>query len=391
MKKIFLLFTGLSFIFIQLTANAQTDSLVRTSDNLKSGNYKEVLTSFFQLALNDLAGDSREFTFKSTIYAWLLKADSTLAESHNYLRYKWARDIEVNTAMNVDQNFKVNEYKLGLKWAFLNKREITSFEGNDTLAFIKKMDGVIGQLLATAINNAQQKHPGNNQQYVNSINAYQQSKNYDSLDPDIRTELAALYNADATQGLLHDSKISYAKIESLLASPEILYNIYLADLKRKALGTISGNGVFDSKSNAFKSLYGALDLYVPLIGSKNNKPCELTVTGNFSASDNNVTGKIYLGRRELKLNAGFNKVLLITRSDSSSVLEIKFTGEYRSILLGKLDNEIKATKMAVFTLRARITKDLWIPLDIKYDPDHGNFFGFISAKVNLDGLKNLEK
>jgi len=38
------------------------------------------------------------------------------------------------------------------------------------------------------------------------------------------------------------------------------------------------------------------------------------------------------------------------------------------------------------TLRLRIYNDIWVPLEIKYDPDAGNVFGFLNVRANFTAL-----
>src|ERR1700758_3976836 len=61
---------------------------VLTADSLASGNTKDVLTSFFQLAFNKLTGPNKELDFTSNPFALMLKSDTTLAVDTNYVKYR---------------------------------------------------------------------------------------------------------------------------------------------------------------------------------------------------------------------------------------------------------------------------------------------------------------
>ena len=56
----------------------ESETLTRGVNDLKTGNWQDVLTSFFQLAVADLTGDNKSLSFKARLYALKLKADSTL-------------------------------------------------------------------------------------------------------------------------------------------------------------------------------------------------------------------------------------------------------------------------------------------------------------------------
>jgi hypothetical protein len=43
------------------------------------------------------------------------------------------------------------------------------------------------------------------------------------------------------------------------------------------------------------------------------------------------------------------------------------------------------------TIRVRIMNDIWVPLEIKYDPKHGNLFGFINVRANFRALAGAAK
>ena len=70
-----------SISFGKLSAQKiRTDPLTTfiTADSLVSGNFKDVLTSFYQLAFNNLTGPKKELNFNSNPYALLLKINSRL-------------------------------------------------------------------------------------------------------------------------------------------------------------------------------------------------------------------------------------------------------------------------------------------------------------------------
>ena len=87
---------------------------------------------------------------------------------------------------------------------------------------------------------------------------------------------------------------------------------------------------------------------------------------------------------------GFNWVFR-NKSNDQSFFEFKFAGSYRHNFIYLYNEEKRDNLTFNGTLRIRVIDDLWIPLEIKYDPANGNVFGFLSAKLNFTGLGKLLK
>jgi hypothetical protein len=72
-------FLSTLFLFVcsctTMTSTAQKSKVaaVLTADSLASGNYKDVLTSFFQLSFDKLTGKDKELKFSSNPYAVMMK------------------------------------------------------------------------------------------------------------------------------------------------------------------------------------------------------------------------------------------------------------------------------------------------------------------------------
>ena len=73
---------------------AQSKQVIRTANDLKTGNWQDVLSSFFQLSLSDLTGNNKALNFKSTIFAIKAKADSSLLIDRNYVHQTFARNFQ---------------------------------------------------------------------------------------------------------------------------------------------------------------------------------------------------------------------------------------------------------------------------------------------------------
>src|SRR6202008_343289 len=96
-----------------------------TADSLASGNYKDVLKSFFQLSFEKFTGPDKELKFTSTPFAVMAKLDSTLLVDEKYLKYRTLRNINFSFAAKIDSVFKFNGYSSEIKYAIINKRDET--------------------------------------------------------------------------------------------------------------------------------------------------------------------------------------------------------------------------------------------------------------------------
>ena len=97
MKKIY--FTLISFLVLnfatgqdlptmakQMTRVDSTGRLmIAVADDLKSGNYKDILSSFFQFASQNLTGSQKSIAFNGTLFALKAEADPDLLKDYNFV------------------------------------------------------------------------------------------------------------------------------------------------------------------------------------------------------------------------------------------------------------------------------------------------------------------
>ena len=92
-----------------------------------------------------------------------------------------------------------------------------------------------------------------------------------------------------------------------------------------------------------------------------------------------------LRRAMLTVEPGFNFVLRTKKTDHS-FMEFKFSGSYIRQFGSLYATERRDSLTMNATMRIRIISDIWIPLEIKYDPRSGNFFGFLNIRMNFTTL-----
>ena len=75
MKKNSILICLLSVILYTTSSAQKVPSPALTADSLATGNYKDILNSFFQLSFNRLIGADKEIRFTSTPFAVMAKSE----------------------------------------------------------------------------------------------------------------------------------------------------------------------------------------------------------------------------------------------------------------------------------------------------------------------------
>jgi hypothetical protein len=112
------------------------------------------------------------------------------------------------------------------------------------------------------------------------------------------------------------------------------------------------------------------------------------VKASYMLNDDTLKTGRNLNRQILTIEPGINLVA-INKSSKKSWLEFKLSSCYNHIYAGIYNNESRDNTTINGTLRIRITNDIWIPFQIKYDPKNGNVFGFLNVTSNFTGLKSL--
>ena len=82
-------------------------------------------------------------------------------------------------------------------------------------------------------------------------------------------------------------------------------------------------------------------------------------------------------------------IVLKGRETNKSFFEFELGGTYYHTFTSLYEGEERDRLTLNATLRVRILNDIWIPLDIKYEPKTGNVFGFLNVRANFNGLRKI--
>ncbi|RPE05701.1 hypothetical protein EGT74_25370 [Chitinophaga lutea] len=296
----------------------------------------------------------------TTVYGLFKLFDSTIAIDTNYSRYKWGRNLAIGAGITMGDDNRITAVTPSFTWAVVNGRELSVKKHAKQWAVIKRyVDGYEGLLVAmeTAVN-------------ANTL-TQEQLNRIDSFN--VRQNLRLL------QGIVPDAVLDGA-IENQRAL-DSAYRKLEHDIKAGPLFTVGFDGNYADKS------WSTLDAKAEfLVGTGFKKDREKNwdfYSGAFFNAAKDTVALKNLRRQSFSVKAGLNKVLLKTRDRKNSIVEVLGSLEYRNILQGAYAGETASNLLANFTFSIRLANDLYLPVEIKYDPRNGKFLGFIDLKFDI--------
>lgn len=374
--------TTAMFSYINGQESEGSKSLLKGAEDLKTGNYKDVLTSFFQLAATDLAGDNKSFEFKSTLFGIKLRADSSLLVDSNYVRQTFARNFQFNFKLNAEKDFKITGLTAGFTYALVNKRDRTLANFRDTQIepVINKYIEQLSKIQPAFIQSLPSAQRGQmTVEMTAAVDSFLQRGDTTFFPEAFKKFITAQSNdkespfADILKNVL--TKKAFDGLDSLIE------NEY-KKIDKKPLWTVS----FNSATSDFNVFDNASFETVFLQGAAQDA-MEIDLRASFNYKDTVVQNDDY--RMFYGGKAGLNFNLLKNKKGTNHLIEFKPHFEYNRVLNGLLPDEEEEKFLANAELRIRITDQLWIPLTIKYDLEENNVFGFLNVTWNMDVFKDF--
>jgi len=365
---------------------------VFTADSLKSGNSKDVLTSFFQLAFDNLVGPQKELRFSSNPYAVMMRANPDLAVDSSYLRYTALRNLNFNFNLKLDTSFKFNGFSSGINYSILNRRDYTVFREFLTLVETKnfeyhKLNGLvvdsISALVATGNDSVTRKLGFKLNDEWTKLTTKGTGFTFNMLSTDVKAILLDL----ATKNNLEEAKrlISSNAKMSISSKAAEEYEKVRNAFKQRALWTIGISDTTYKDQFMFSNVVVSTQFLKGISRPESNHGLEVDIRGKLNfLNDTLISGKD-LKRSLLNFEGGLNYVWRSKKTDLSFV-ELKMSAAYSKIFNGIYLNEREEVFTLNGTLRVRIISDIWVPIEFKYDPDLGNVFGFLSVRANFSAL-----
>lgn len=374
MKK-YILYIG----FVALMSNisraqemSQIEStIIQRNELAKSGNYKDIFASFFQLASTNLSGNNKTIDFNSTLFELKSKANPDLRKDVNYIRETFSRNFQFNFKVNLNKDFKYQGFTGGFTWAAYNGRD------KSIVKFGEKFDSMFDAFNQNTLNPAQKR-------LVIKIV-------HDSTLSDKERKLQLQKVRDIFSQYINDKKVNredklanefMKEIESeeanFLDSIHKYMENYYQEVEAKPLWTISADGTANTEGKFNKASFGTIFL----VGNKKAWN-EIDLRAKLTYTD---TLKLeHLPRTGFNAKAGMN-FKIGKDKQQQSYFEIKTYFEYNHLFNNLTIDEKKNNLLANADFRIRLTDDIWIPITIKYDATNkGNFYGFLNVTYNFGG------
>lgn len=383
----FLVWVALLFFVTTTYAQRQNTPLnkILSADSSASGNFKDILINFYQLAMKNLIGDKKELNFNSNPYAILLKSNPNLAIDTNYRKYRVLRKLNLGVGLNLNDAYRFNGFSSGIKYALINNRDSSTSKW--LLMAALKEDSAY-----TVLNQALAKYA------------------HDSLPPVLRRPFIEKVNL-----LFNDPKIAFNKfdyqfqrevkkiafahkltrfITLINDSPDInvwsaenaVYDKLKQSLQNKFLWTIGVSDTTYKDQFFFSNVLFSTEALKGILDPHAATNVELDIRASVNIINDTLYRNRNLHRSIFSFQPGINWVIK-NKQSQLSFFELKFSGGYDHIISGVYANEKRDQINFSGTIRLRITNEIWIPLQFKYDPVNKNILGFLNITTNFTGMK----
>lgn len=351
----------------QLNARAiSSDEVYKSMQEMKSGNWKDVMTDFMQAAVKDLTGEKKSFQYKASIFSIKSKADSTLLTDYNYTKETFSRNFQVAIGLNLDNDYKFTGFEYGFDWAIINKRDLSVAKPAQSL---QKMFQDSNLLLIEKL-----------QLYKEKINDSKEFLRVKKIIDDALDKGEYIPRENLPEEFLSLLPDSYNDTSVRF---EKEFNEEIEKIKMRPLLTLGFRSNF-RKDAKFLDEFNADLVYLQGLKSKNNSKLEIDFRNRFSAKDSITTSIIK--RKEFSSQLGLN--ISVLKKGNKSLIEFKPNFEFKRVISGLMDEEKNNQFLANADLRLRVLKNLWIPLVLKYDIENNNLFGFLNVSFNFEAIKN---
>lgn len=387
-------------VFLALTLKAQISSteVLRKIDtsrgtqltSLKTNTLAEVL----QASINNgiLSSTASGVNLKTTLFGLQKMFHPEVTIDTLYSKATFARNFELGFGLKINSGNAIDGVSGSLKYALINHRDLTVLSDKSFSKKARAIDHELfladssrvagGNALPDAIASARDngklsavERKSINDEMRTFTKEMDDTATKSKAIPDLKKFFMPFIQSrqiDLDTSFFSDLTYRGKLIDSL-------YNSLMDEIKKGALLTLSVTG--DYASNAWDSLSFKAEYLKGLGWQKDStKPWDLYL-GAFLNLKQDTVSKQALHRQVWTGKFGLNKVLA-TKKDGSSFLEILGAAEY-DYIQNAYAKEKSSTLVADFTITVRLSTTIFLPFELKYDPNAKNFFGYLSVKWDL--------
>lgn len=370
---------------VQAQNKVTAKQVIQTADSLASGTKKDVLVSFFQLAFNKLTGPNKELNFNSNPFAVMLKSNPNLAIDSNYQKYNVLRKLNFGFGLKLDTSYRFNGFSSGIKYALIDRRDSSTsrqlFEGLQQDDLNKEGNALqvkLDERRKTITDSAAKL------KFFRETRAFYNGQSFNQLDSGFRAAVKEIVN----------SQSDFPRIAKLVNSTtdfnlrklqQKTYDSLKNLIKSGLLWTVGVSDTTYKNQFMFSNILFKTELLKGIGAYKPGSNWEFTSQASLQLLDDTLRKGRDLRRSVLNVEPGFNWVIRNKDNDQSWMV-LGFSGSYYHNFGSLYKDEKRDSVTANLTLRVRVISDIWIPLEIKYDPRSGNLFGFLNIRANFTAL-----
>lgn len=385
--------------FAQTDIKTAAGHTLITADSLASGNYKDVLSSFYQLALNNLTGPQKDLHFSANPFAIMLKSDPTLAENSNYLKpiNRFWRRLNFDIDAKLDSVYHFAGFSTGIRFELLNKRDISFSNAIATLVRNDPNDKQYHDLLVATFNKIDDNFTNgiiDASTHTKLILELSKATNdstltFDKLEQSIQT--AIKQTAKDSGYAFFDSALKKNPNINIFSERNKGYYQIISKLQNKPLWTLGINDTSYSNGQLFKSMNISSQFLKGIIHPTNIANLELDIKAYGNFTDDTLKMGRDFNRLVFNFEPGVNLVLK-GKKTQQPYMEFKLSGSYIKVWKGNLyPDEKHITNTINGTLRIRVLDEIWIPIQVKYEAKNHILFGFLNLTTNFKALGNRFK
>jgi hypothetical protein len=352
------------------------------AEKTKSGNYKDIFASFFQLAANQLTGEEKTIDFNATLFELRSKVNPDLKRDVNYIKETFYRNFQFNFKLNLNEDFDYQGFTGGFTYAAYNGRDksVAKFGNDFDFMFTEFNNGlqkaqaaVIKKIVMDASLSPEEKSAKIKDFNDNVVRPYLNKKDVTSTDPQLVNDFTAALTNEKLNFVQNGKK--YSDYKELLDGIHAYMDDFYKELEGKPLLTIAADGTSNTEGKFNKASCGIVFLQ----GIKGTGS-EIDLKAKFIYADTLQTE--HLPRTAFNAKGGLN-FKIGKDSQKQSYFEVKAEFEYNKIFKNLMPDEEEKMISGNAEVRVRIAKDLWIPLVVKYDIENSNFLGFLNVTYNF--------
>ena len=359
--------------------------------SLKTNTLAEILQASINSGIITTKGT--DINIKSTIFQLKKIWNPLIVTEESYKKQTFARNFEFGIGVKIDNYNKINGFGSSFKYAIINNRDISNYnlkknyvkkEYDKLNASIGALSQVLHDKIALKIEAAlrsktfidQDKDGSQQIKILAALDTFNNHSNDANAFKDLEGKLIPFNMPGINHSTFETTNYSEVNNEIIKAAKNLEDQI-----KKGGLLTLAFSSNYKGKS--WDSLTINLE-YIKGLGNKpdKEKPWDIYATA-FCDFKQDTVKKTALGRQVFTAKLGLNKVLIKNRVEGNSFLEILGAAEYSNILRGRYAKEDQTVFTVDFTLSIRLTKTLFLPFEIKYDPKNANVFGFLKVKWDL--------